>query len=164
MKPLFCLSVLVSLLALSSFIIIADKAQVQTGCWDYLHHHIVTDSSFWTQDSKPCIEFIKHQAGGRRDKHRIALMFSKYPVAQGVYRMVPLVSQDDEVSVHIGDGIIDQSMLYWSSELNTGVLHVGMKDGKPFYWANEVLMEPWPRSAFPNAIDSFRVSFNLREF
>lgn len=149
--------------SLSSYSIIADRALVKSGSWAYLDQRIAPDSSFWILESKPHIEFVKHQPGAKLDKHRIDVMFNKYPLEAGVYRIVPIVTKDDEVAVHIADGIIDNSFIYWSIETNTGQMHVELKDGKHTFWANRVLMEPWPRSAFQHALDSFRVSFNLSE-
>ena len=161
--PFIIILLVFAALSLSSYNIIAERALVKSGSWAYLDQRIVTDSSFWIKEGKPHIEFVKHQPGAKLDKHRIDLMFNKYPVAAGIYRIVPVVTKDDEVAVHIADGIIDNSFVYWSTEGNTSVVHVGLKDGKHLFWANHVLMEPWPRSAYRDALDSFRVSFNLSE-
>lgn len=157
------LFLLITSIALSGFLANDDKPRARLNVWMADGMPVTSDSSSWTNSNQFQIDFFSLNSLREPGKKRIGLVFAKWPVVSGKYKLVAFPRKDDEMAVLANDG----SNIYRTRPGGSGNGHVRMDNGKLSAWANNIPLEiiaDGTHRTLRTPLDSAVFSFNLRAF
>jgi len=159
MKYLLRSLLVIASIALSGFLANDEKPKARLNVWINDGAPNSADSSAWTNRNQFQINFYSLSSQRKPGKKLIVLIFPKWPVVSGSYKLVSHPRKDDEMAVIA----YDEFNTYFT-RTGSGDAHVSVNNGKLSAWANNIALDIKPdrnrttRTPFDTAVFSFNLS------